>query len=147
MITHRHHIVPRHMGGTDEEDNLVSLSVEAHAEAHRVLYEQHGHEEDRVAWLALSGQMSMTDAKLAMVKEGQSRGGRISGPRNKGRHRTAEQRKKMSENHNSPGFTGRKHTAEWKAKRSAACMGRPVSLEARMKMSQVRKRKGVINES
>jgi 5S rRNA maturation endonuclease (ribonuclease M5) len=46
------------MGGSDDPSNLVELTVEEHAEAHRKLFEQHGKEEDRMAWLALSGQAS-----------------------------------------------------------------------------------------
>ena len=34
MGTHLHHIVPRHMGGTDEPENLVEVSIEEHAELH-----------------------------------------------------------------------------------------------------------------
>lgn len=41
-MTHKHHIIPRHMGGTDDPSNLVELTVEKHAEAHRQLYEQYG---------------------------------------------------------------------------------------------------------
>jgi hypothetical protein len=32
MITHFHHIVPKHMGGSNLPENLVELSVEDHAE-------------------------------------------------------------------------------------------------------------------
>lgn len=35
-MKHRHHKVPRHMGGTDDPDNLVLLTIEEHAEAHRI---------------------------------------------------------------------------------------------------------------
>lgn len=41
-LRHRHHIVPRHAGGTDDESNIQLLAVEEHAEAHRKLYEQYG---------------------------------------------------------------------------------------------------------
>ena len=37
-IYHVHHIVPRHMGGTDNPENLVKLTVEEHAMAHLKLY-------------------------------------------------------------------------------------------------------------
>jgi len=44
--THKHHIIPRHMGGTNDLSNLIELSVADHAEAHRLLYENHGKYED-----------------------------------------------------------------------------------------------------
>lgn len=55
MVKHLHHIIPRHMGGTDDPSNLVELTVEEHAEAHRKLWEEHGHWEDRLAWMGLAG--------------------------------------------------------------------------------------------
>lgn len=42
MIKHLHHIVPKHMGGSDDASNLVELTVEEHAEAHRKLWETNG---------------------------------------------------------------------------------------------------------
>ena len=45
------------MGGSDDSSNLILLTVEEHAEAHRILHEQYGKEEDRIAWLALSSQL------------------------------------------------------------------------------------------
>lgn len=87
MRKHKHHIVPRHMGGTDDPSNLIELTVEEHADAHRVLFETHGHEYDRIAWLALSGQMSMSEASLlAQIqgsKKGAPLGGKITGQKNK----------------------------------------------------------------
>ena len=57
MKKHKHHIIPRHAGGTDHPDNIVELTIEEHADAHRQLYEQYGRWQDRVAWLSLSGIM------------------------------------------------------------------------------------------
>ena len=54
-MKHKHHIIPRHMGGSDELSNLVELTVEEHADAHRLLYEQYGKLQDKIAWLMLSG--------------------------------------------------------------------------------------------
>ena len=56
-MKHWHHIIPKHAGGTNDLSNLVLLTIEEHAEAHRVLYETYGRWQDRVAWLSLSGIM------------------------------------------------------------------------------------------
>jgi hypothetical protein len=49
------------MGGSDDPSNLIELSIEDHAEAHRLLWEKHGHWQDKVAWQGL--------AKLISKKE------------------------------------------------------------------------------
>ena len=54
-MKHKHHIIPKHMGGSNNPSNIVELTIEEHAEAHRVLYETHGCWQDRLAWLGLSG--------------------------------------------------------------------------------------------
>lgn len=48
-MKHKHHIIPRHMGGTDEPENLIELTPEEHAEEHRKLYEEYGHWQDNNA--------------------------------------------------------------------------------------------------
>jgi len=58
-IYHSHHIVPRHMDGTNDKSNLVKLTVTEHAEAHRKLYEEHNKLEDKLAWKMLEGQAMM----------------------------------------------------------------------------------------
>jgi hypothetical protein len=57
-MKHKHHIIPKHMGGTDNPDNLVELTVEEHAEAHRLLYEEYNRIQDKRAWLGLARIMS-----------------------------------------------------------------------------------------
>ena len=61
-MRHKHHITPKHMGGTDGPSNLVTLTIEEHAEAHRILFEHHGHWQDEVAWKTLSGQIIKAEA-------------------------------------------------------------------------------------
>lgn len=73
-IYHKHHIVPRHMGGSDDPSNLVELTVKEHAQAHKELYEQHGCWQDYVAWKALSGQISYSDASYEAWKTGSYKG-------------------------------------------------------------------------
>lgn len=54
FMLHKHHIIPRHAGGTDDPSNLVELTPAEHAEAHRLLYEQYGRWQDYVAWQGLA---------------------------------------------------------------------------------------------
>jgi hypothetical protein len=60
-IYHTHHIIPRHMGGTDDPSNLVKLTVEEHAQAHKKLYEEYGKVEDLWAYQLLSNQLIYKD--------------------------------------------------------------------------------------
>lgn len=54
-MKHKHHIIPKHAGGTDDPSNLIELTVEDHAEAHRVLWETYGLKQDWLAWQGLAG--------------------------------------------------------------------------------------------
>jgi hypothetical protein len=101
MIKHKHHILPRHAGGTDDPSNIVLLSVEEHAEAHKNLYNEHGKIEDRWAWLGLSGQIDKQELmrELAMSQKGKKKpegfGLKIS-KANIGKTHTEESKLKMS---------------------------------------------------
>jgi hypothetical protein len=67
-MLHKHHIIPKYMGGTDDPSNLVELTVEQHAEAHRLLYKEHGNWQDYVAWQGLSKlDKNFNAAKEAML--------------------------------------------------------------------------------
>lgn len=64
IIYHMHHIIPKHMGGTDETSNLIKLTIEEHANAHKKLWEEHGCWQDELAYKGLMGLMSCDDVKL-----------------------------------------------------------------------------------
>ena len=34
-VYHKHHIIPRHAGGTDDSSNIVLLTIEQHAKEHK----------------------------------------------------------------------------------------------------------------
>lgn len=76
-LLHKHHIIPKHAGGTDDPENLVYLTVEQHAEAHKKLYEEHGRWQDRLAWQGLAGIIGHEDRIAEINKQ--------NGLRNKGR--------------------------------------------------------------
>jgi len=56
------------MGGTDDSKNLITITIEQHAEEHRILYEKYNKWEDYIAWKSLSKQINPSDAsKLAHI--------------------------------------------------------------------------------
>lgn len=73
-MKHKHHVIPKHMGGTDDPSNIVELTIEEHAEAHRKLFEEHGKWEDEVAWKALAGIISKKEATIRAINEGAKKG-------------------------------------------------------------------------
>jgi hypothetical protein len=68
MGTHLHHIIPKHMGGTDDPSNLIELTIEEHAEAHRKLWEEHNKWQDFLAWKALSGQIDKDEIRKELSR-------------------------------------------------------------------------------
>lgn len=65
---HRHHIIPKHQGGSDEESNIELLTESEHALAHKKLYEQFGKWEDWLAWQGLAGLLDKQEiVKLSQV--------------------------------------------------------------------------------
>ena len=73
-MKHKHHIIPRHVGGTDDPSNLIELTPEEHAEAHRKLYEEHGHWQDRVAWIGLAGLATKAEHVAMLLSEAGKKG-------------------------------------------------------------------------
>ena len=67
-MKHWHHIIPKHVGGSDDPSNLVLLTVEEHAEEHKKLWETYGRWQDKIAWKTLSGQITIQEAREQMMK-------------------------------------------------------------------------------
>ena len=114
-MTHLHHIIPRHMGGTDDPSNLYECTVEEHAELHFALYLEYGRYED---WVAAQGLAGMID-NAEWIKMRQSIGG------SKSQFVSEETKAKISASH----IGKPKHTAESKSKLSKYWTGRKRSEE------------------
>ena len=159
-MKHKHHIIPKHMGGTDDESNLVELTIEEHAEAHRKLYEEHGKLEDYLAWKGLSGQIGKSEILLEIYKQN----GKNSGKKNLGKRawnkgltkedprvskyteklkvpKTEEHKAAMKRQKSNSSNMGRYiRTIETKAKLSEAAT-KQYTLEARLAHSEIMKRR------
>lgn len=69
-VLHRHHIIPRHAGGTDDESNLFLLTHVQHALAHRNRAILLHSPKDWIAWKMMSGQMGKEEARKSAWKIG-----------------------------------------------------------------------------
>lgn len=133
MGTHKHHIIPKHIGGTDDPSNLIEVTVEEHAEIHRKLWEKDGRWQDYVAWKALEGQISIDDLRREITrltwlgrKHSAETKQKIKDKR-KLQVCTEETRTKMSNTRKGKKLTWdlKNTTPEANAKRSAAMVGKP----------------------
>ena len=88
MRRDKHHLTPKHRGGTDS-DGLVEVTKTQHAMFHWCEWQRLGLQEDRIAWLALCG--NLRAGELSEEKEAL----RIANM--KGKKRTPEQCKRISE--------------------------------------------------
>jgi hypothetical protein len=73
---HRHHIVPKHDGGADEEMNLTPpISQRLHAMFHYDRWKTLKQVGDYVAWRMLIGQMTTSEAGVLAQRDGARKGG------------------------------------------------------------------------
>jgi hypothetical protein len=118
-MKHKHHIVPRHMGGSDDPSNLIELTVEEHAEAHRKLWEQYGNIKDYCAWKGLEGTIGKEEIVRLLMDP-------------TGRVHTEETKQKISQSHKGK----LKHTEESKEKLRQFRTGMKLSEEHKAKISK-----------
>ena len=143
-MKHIHHIIPQYLGGTDDPTNLVELTVEEHAEAHRLLYEQHGNWQDYCAWQALSGRIGREE--ILRMKQGMANKGKARTPEQIERYRQgalkrAERQRadgslEQANKKRSEAMKGKKKSEEHMANWAASRKGHPVSEEQKEKTRQ-----------
>lgn len=147
-MKHKHHIIPRHIGGTDDPSNLVELTVEEHAEAHRLLWEEHNRIEDYYAWQGLLGNIVHNEIFLELMKSDQIRSKISTGVRKFWNNLTDEERQKRIDqfnsskigNQNAKGMTYT-HSEEAKNKISKARLGKCfITEDGKKRISEYRKK-------
>lgn len=145
-MKHKHHIIPKHMGGTDDPSNLIELTVEEHAEAHRILWEKYGKWQDELAWKALSKNIGKEEILTEFYKNLNK--GRIPSTETREKMTAAKRGRKISEEHKKALNEGRKNSKnspEHLLAISKANTGRKISQEQIKK--SVKKRKENNNTS
>ncbi len=147
-MKHKHHIIPKHQGGTDDSSNLKEVTLEEHIQIHRDLFEKYGRWQDELAYKGLSGQLSKEEIWRIAHRKG-----------NLGKHHTEESKRNISEKlkgrkhsdkHNknvSESLKGRVFTEDWKRKIGEKSKGRKFSEESRKKKSNTMKGRKHTEES
>jgi hypothetical protein len=59
------------MGGSDDPSNIIELTNEEHALAHKKLYEEHGRWQDKVAWKGLAKLIGQEEILSECARRGQ----------------------------------------------------------------------------
>ena len=158
IIKHKHHIIPKHMGGLDTPENLIELSIDEHAEAHRKLYERYGKWQDKVAWLSLSKQIDTAERHLMIVSAPKSEEFKIkmlgnkNASGNKGKPKTDKHKRKIAESKKGkprPDLIGNKYAKALKGRKKSKehqdAINRALnSAEVKEKISLARKNKKIV---
>ena len=151
---HRHHVVPKHAGGSNDPSNMTCLiTIEEHAEMHHYRYEMLGEWQDRLAWLGLSGGIGREEIRAIRAAEVRRHIKVTEETRRKisfaVRNMSDATRKKMSDSalrRAPPSEETRKKlrnnqigkilSEETRRKMSESQKGKPISIETRRKQSE-----------
>jgi hypothetical protein len=146
-LLERHHITPRHAGGTDEDDNFTYLTHREHIIAHWLLWKIHGMQGDNNAWRAMKG-MPLLPAMLGQKHSEETK--RKMSEAQKGKTHSEKTKRKIREankGENHPNY-GKKLSEETKRKISEAKSGennpnygKKLSEETKRKLSEAKKGK------
>jgi hypothetical protein len=113
------------MGGLDNPENLVELTVEEHANAHKKLWEEKGCWQDYVAWKALTGQIDSDEIRKLIISYTL-----------KGKTKSNEHKKKLSE-----AAKKRKASPETRKKMSETRKGRKITWDLNANTPELKKQK------
>jgi len=91
-MKHKHHIVPKYEGGSNDPENIVELSVTQHAMWHFAEWQRKGNWQDKLAVKILTGRITREEATREAVRE-----------QNKNRVWTEEGRDKISQSNKTRG--------------------------------------------
>ena len=118
------------MGGSDDLENIVEVSIEKHADLHRQLWEEFGNWQDYLAWQGLSKRMACE--KVAREAARKANTGKFMSFETRRKISEAKKGKKQSTTHvenNRKARIGKQLTIEHSAKISEALSGRTLSEE------------------
>lgn len=77
-MKHKHHLIPRYLGGSDEPQNLVEVTPTQHAMFHYCNWCLWGNEQDKIAWKALAGYSTKEEIIHQVISLAGKKGGKVA---------------------------------------------------------------------
>lgn len=77
-MKHKHHLLPKHLGGTDDKNNLVEVSPTQHAMFHYCNWQLWKSDGDYIAWRALAGYSTKEEIIKQVLHMSGKRAGEIA---------------------------------------------------------------------
>lgn len=132
----RHHIVPRALGGTDDDSNLVHLTAREHFMCHALLVHMHtGQAQRKMMWALNAMQMNKERFNARLYERMRHEYvNPMHDAETKAKHAEAMRKR------DNVGMTGRKHTEETRRKMREARAKQVITEETKRKISEYRKR-------
>ena len=128
----RHHIIPKCIGGTNEEENLIDLSAREHFIAHKLLAQENPDNNSLVfAWTCMAFPSNRVQERYELSPEEYEEAKKAISKAMSGRVVSEETRKKLSESKK-----GKPLSEDTKQKLSKSLKGREVPDETRKKQSE-----------
>lgn len=135
---HKHHIIPRYRGGSNTQENLVEVTITQHSMYHYCNYLLWGREEDNIAWRALSGQITMSEAKIEARRMGSKNATKAFKEKLKNPEKLKEHKQKCRE--------AQLNSINRQANVTRCRKIQPLAVEASLKPESRQKRKNTLNE-
>lgn len=131
MILHKHHIIPKHAGGTNDSSNIIRVNVAMHAFLHKLLWEEHGRWQDEVAYKNLAGiinsQEAIQEVRIKAALGNKNRLGKSKSPEEIekiSKSLTGRKRSKESIEKQKQSLTGKKQKEEYVERRRQSNLGK-----------------------
>jgi len=77
-MKHKHHLIPKYLGGSNDPQNLVEVSTTQHAMFHYCNWCLWGNEEDKIAWKALAGYSKKEEIIHQVISLAGKKGGKVA---------------------------------------------------------------------
>lgn len=133
-LKHKHHIIPRYMGGSNDPENLIELTVVQHSMWHFCNYKLWGNWEDYLAYKAIAGHINKEEINRFKLEKALEKGRQVISEKRKSKEFRDKMKKELKSRYKNPGY--REKMAEHCRKIQHLAVNASKSPEAREKRKE-----------